>query len=154
MKNILRYIETVLLGLLIIAPFTLFASNFGNQSNLKFTFKSEATNLAANNSEKTLAINGINDSNTANLPKIKFSNPFPNPASSFVKINYSLPSANDNGELRIMDLTGKTVKKYSLEGTNNSLRINISNLTQGLYFCTLYYKGQMIKSNKLIVSNR
>ena len=144
----------MLLGLLLMAPFTLSASNYGKQSNLKYTFQSQATNLTTNNSGNTLAISAIKDSNTTDIPKIKFSNPFPNPASSFVKINYSFPSANDNGELRIMDLTGKTVKTYSLEGTNNSLRINISDLTRGLYFCTLYYKGQLIKSNKLIVSNR
>jgi len=154
MKNILRYIETGLLGLLLLAPFALFASNSGNTSNFKYTFRSETTKLSTNNSENTIAINDLKDSNTTNFPKIKISNPFPNPASSFVKINYRFPSANDNGELRIMDLTGKTVKTYSLEGTSNSLRINISDLTRGLYFCTLYYKGQLIESNKLIVNNR
>ena len=154
MKNILQYIETGLLGLLLLAPFALFASSTGKPSNLKYAFRSETTKLNTNNSENTLAISAVKDSNTTNLPEIKFSNPFPNPASSFVKIDYRFPSANDNGELRIMDLTGKTVKTYSLEGTSNSLKINISDLTRGLYFCTLYYKGQMIKSNKLIVSNR
>lgn len=154
MKNILRYIETVFLALLLLAPFTVFASSSGKQSDLNFAFESQTKNMNTKNSETALKFNTDGDSSANTMPKIHFSSPFPNPASSFIKINYSFPSTNDYGELRIMDLTGKTVKTYPLEGSNNSLRINISDLTRGLYFCTMYYKGQLIKSNKLIVSNR
>lgn len=154
MKNILRTIETILLGILLTTPFTLLASNSGKQPSLNFELRSQVRKISTNNSNTLLKIKSNQDSSTANLPKIQFSNPFPNPASSFVRINYSFPSANDNGELRIMDLTGKTVMAYPLQGTNNTLRVNISELTRGLYFFTMYYKGQLIKSNKLVVSNR
>jgi len=154
MKNILRFIEIIFLGLILTAPFKLSASNSGKQSNLWFASQSQVKNLNTNNSETTLKVIADQDSGTTDMPKIQFSNPFPNPASSFVRINYRFPSSNDNGKLRIMDLTGKTVMTYTLQGTNNTLRINISDLTRGLYFCTIYYKGQLIKSNKLIVSNR
>ncbi len=153
MKNILRAIQMTLLGLLITVPFTLSALNNAKQPNLNMAIQPLETGLKGDSSETSIT-NAYKDTGDTNTPRIQFSNPFPNPASSFVKINYKFPSINDNGELRIMDLTGKTVITYPLEGSNNTLRINVSDLTRGLYFCTIYYKGQLIKSNKLIVSNQ
>ena len=154
MKNIIHFTALIFLGLLLTAPFTLFASNYGKQTSFNSAIMSQTKNLNTNDSGTTMKLNENNDSSTTDIAKIHFSSPFPNPASSFVKINYSFPSTNDNGEVRIMDLTGKTIRVYPLNGTSNTLRINISDLTRGLYFCTIYYKGQLIKSNKLIVSTK
>ena len=153
MKNILHYIQIALLGFLITVPFTLSAMNNAAQPNLNVAIQPQETNLSGDSSETSLT-DPYKDTSVTNMPRIQLSNPFPNPASSFVKIDYKFPSISDNGELRIMDLTGKTVLTYPLAGTNNSLRINVSDLTRGLYFCTIYYKGQLVKSNKLIVSNQ
>ncbi|MBE0650818.1 MAG: T9SS type A sorting domain-containing protein [Bacteroidales bacterium] len=154
MKNILLHIKVALLGFLLIAPFALLASESGKKPNLSMTIESQGSNVMEDSSETSFNIASYKDTENTNIPQIQFSNPFPNPASSFVKINYRFPSINDFGEVKIMDLTGKTVKTYPIEGSNNSLQINVSDLTHGLYFCTVYYKGQMIKSNKLIVSNQ
>ncbi len=154
MKNILRLSQIILLGFLLTAPTILFASNSVKQANINFVSQLQTKNLTGDTSEMAFKIDSYKDSSAVDTPKIQFSNPFPNPASSYVRINYKFPSVSDNGELRIMDLTGKTVMTYPLEGANNTLRFNVSDLNQGLYFCTIYYKGQLIKSNKLIVSNQ
>lgn len=154
MKNILQIRQLIFVGLLMIIPFTLAASNYEKQSNLKLAFQSQTKELESDSSEYAFKMTVDHDSSTNEIPKVQFSNPFPNPASSFVRINYHFPSVNDNGELKIMDLTGKMVMSYPLDGSNNTLLINVSSLTRGLYFCTIYYHGQIVKSNKLIVSNQ
>ena len=154
MKNILHLSQIILLGFLLTAPLIIFASVTGKQPNLNFTDQLETKNMTGDTSATALKIDSYKDTSAADVPKIQLSNPFPNPATSYVKITYKFPSVSDNGEFKIMDLTGKTVMAYPLEGSNNTLRINISDLNRGLYFCTIYYKGQLIKSNKLIVSNQ
>lgn len=152
MKHSLHFGQIVCLGLFMMVPLTLSASNSGK--TLNFAIQTRTKQLNTDSSGTTFKITEDQDSSTADAPKIQFSDPFPNPASTFVKINYQFPSAGDNGELKIMDLTGKTVMTYPLNGSGNTLRINVSDLTRGLYFFTIYYKGQLIKSNKLIVSNQ
>lgn len=55
---------------------------------------------------------------------------YPNPASEYVDV--ILPETAHNTEIALYDVTGKLVKKQNT--TENSVRINVYDLSQGLYF--------------------
>lgn len=70
--------------------------------------------------------------NYLNLGSNSF-NFYPNPANDI--LNIELPTLNDNINLVITDILGKTV--YSNRITNNVLSIDISSLNSGVYFITV-----------------
>ncbi len=62
---------------------------------------------------------------------------FPNPANSFLTVNFELTDASVPAQIRIMDVNGRTVKFIADNFMNsgvNQIRTDISDLTQGLYF--------------------
>jgi hypothetical protein len=93
--------------------------------------------VTLNNCTETSACTTINnvsiDEESLNLFSI-----FPNPTNDFVTIqSYS----NENGNLSIKDVTGKTIYNLTIAG-NESLKIDLSNFSSGLYFI------DFIQSNK------
>ncbi len=77
--------------------------------------------------------------------KISMSQNFPNPANNSTIINYSIPEAGEvtfrihsaNGQL----LYNKTVES---EGGSNTIEINTSTLSAGIYMYSMEYKGQRV----------
>lgn len=71
---------------------------------------------------------------------------FPNPANHFIEVNVSGINAS---KLEIIDALGRLVKSVKL--TNNSSKINLESLNQGLYFIKVYNSdGKFVKEQKLI----
>jgi hypothetical protein len=71
----------------------------------------------------------------------------PNPAKDFVTI-YLNHNLKDNLNLTISDMAGKMVCKYSIQ--DNIYRIDIRNLTKGIYLITLS-NGKYLLNRKLLV---
>lgn len=81
----------------------------------------------------------INTKNTA-------SNIFPNPSNGIINI-----TKTDNIEkIEIFDMSGKSVYQTNLLPKNNQL--DVSNLTQGMYFIRLYKTNTAIETQKLILN--
>jgi len=74
---------------------------------------------------------------------------YPNPAKNTINIdNKSKTSIN---EIRIIDFSGKEVKKVFISEMINIKKIDISELNTGMYFISLFYNGKKIGDKKLIV---
>ena len=72
---------------------------------------------------------------------------FPNPANSFLTVNFELTDASVSTQIRIMDMNGRLVKTIANNFMNsgvNQITTDISDLTQGVYFL------QIIAGNKSI----
>ena len=70
---------------------------------------------------------------------------FPNPANSFLTVNFELIDASVSTQIRIMDMNGRLVKTIANNFMNsgvNQITTDISDLTQGVYFL------QIIAGNK------
>lgn len=80
-----------------------------------------------------------------------FSDPYPNPAQQNITLHFRLPDEQENAKIKLMDLTGKTIKTIPLQGYDNKIKINMGTLNRGMYFLAVYYKGNLIKSNALLV---
>lgn len=78
--------------------------------------------------------------------------PYPNPAKSIAYINYNV-RVNTKAYLQVYNICGKLEKQFYLTDNNGVLKLNVSDLPSGMYFCTLNVDGKIATTNKLIVSH-
>jgi hypothetical protein len=74
----------------------------------------------------------------------------PNPNSGDMVLAYVLNST-DLAVLQLVDVTGKSVGRYELNGHNNSLHINNTKLNNGVYFYTITVNNKIVQQDKLII---
>ncbi|MEE4257841.1 MAG: T9SS type A sorting domain-containing protein [Bacteroidales bacterium] len=85
------------------------------------------------------------------LAKTTFSPAYPNPADNFVSFNYEIPDEVNRAEIMITNLLGAVVYEGTLSGMNGTERIDVSNLTGGIYFVTLKLDNEVAMSQKILV---
>ncbi len=85
------------------------------------------------------------------LANTTFSPAYPNPAESFVSFNYEIPAEVNRAEILITNLLGGVVYENTIQGLSGTQRIDVSNLTGGIYFATLKLDNQVATSQKILV---
>lgn len=81
------------------------------------------------------------------LAKTYSLNAYPNPANSMVTIDAGNTS---NGYIRIMDVLGNTVK--TLPVNTNTMRVNTSDLKEGVYFYSLIDNNKAVITRRLVIA--
>lgn len=81
------------------------------------------------------------EENLSNL----FSNAYPNPASNFVNFDCEM----QNATIAIYNMMGQEVIRQDVNSTHVS--INVSDLTDGIYFYSIIVNGEAVKTNKIVV---
>jgi len=76
---------------------------------------------------------------------------YPNPATSFVKIDYKLPREVEAAGIKIVNLLGSVVKEQLIDTQNSSVQIDINDINSGIYFYSLFVNGEVFSTKKLIV---
>lgn len=78
---------------------------------------------------------------------------FPNPAGQSTNVYYSLPSKKSSEKyfIRLTDLPGRNLMSISLDDASGHVVVPVENLSQGIYFCSLYAGDVLIESKKLVV---
>ena len=89
---------------------------------------------------------GISDSQ----PKVDISSIFPNPARNMVSVNFDLNGAT-NAQLEIRNILGSVVKTLDINKASGRISIDVSDLTNGVYFYSFIVNSEVIKSTKLII---
>ena len=82
--------------------------------------------------------------------KNSFSNAYPNPATNQVSFNYDLKNAK-SASVNIINLLGSVVKSANLSPGSNKVSLDISDLTQGVYFYSIIVDGNINQTKKLII---
>ena len=75
---------------------------------------------------------------------------YPNPNNGEMQLDYKL-NEGDNGELIIMDVTGRIVVKYNLAINQNTLYISQTILNNGVYLYQVLTNGNITHTDKLII---
>jgi hypothetical protein len=75
----------------------------------------------------------------------------PNPASDQVSFNYQVPENTEQLQLRVIDITGRTVWEQATRSTVGSLQWQVGATPRGLYLYQLWVNGKLLESGKLIV---
>ena len=74
-----------------------------------------------------------------------FSNAYPNPASNFVNFDCEM----QNATIAIYNMMGQEVIRQDVNDTHVS--VNVSDLTDGIYFYSIIVNGDAVKTSKLVV---
>lgn len=81
-----------------------------------------------------------------------FSNAYPNPAKNMVSFDYNMPVNAQSASVAIYNMMGQEVIRQELNLGGSRVNINVSDLTDGVYFYSLIINNQAVKTNKLVVS--
>ncbi|MES2592175.1 MAG: T9SS type A sorting domain-containing protein [Bacteroidota bacterium] len=76
---------------------------------------------------------------------------YPNPANSSVAFKYAMNGGTD-GKIIFYDMVGKAVKTVTLNDKQGTAKVNITDLTAGIYFYTFMVDQKAISTRKLIVN--
>ncbi|MBK8340168.1 MAG: hypothetical protein IPK99_09375 [Flavobacteriales bacterium] len=79
---------------------------------------------------------------------------YPNPANSWVTINYALPASTANAELVVSHVSGRIMEQHMVEGDvgeNRSYTLNVSGYAPGFYHLHLVVDGQWVSGCKMVV---
>jgi len=79
-------------------------------------------------------------------------NLYPNPASDYIKIKYSLPSNVKIAQVNVYDMNGKVIKTYKVDNTFNDILIDTRSLNSGTYVCRVYSNEQTLSETKFVVT--
>lgn len=85
-----------------------------------------------------------------NNDKVKVLNAFPNPASEYAQIDYSV-AANGNAKITLYNVLGVQVSEYDLDKGDHTLRIQTRELPTGVYFYQLLLDGKKVATKKLLI---
>lgn len=80
-----------------------------------------------------------------------FSSAYPNPASQFVSFNYDIPAEVNKASVVITNLLGAVVSETTLGNNNGTARLDVSDLTEGIYFATLKLDDFIADTQKILV---
>ncbi|NOX47911.1 MAG: T9SS type A sorting domain-containing protein [Chlorobi bacterium] len=87
-----------------------------------------------------------------NLNGVFLSNAYPNPASTVVSLDYDLKDEN-GAKLVIYNLLGSVVRDVQINDAIGKLKVNVSDLDDGIYFYSLLVKNETVKTQKLVVKH-
>ena len=117
--------------------------------DIQFVFNHKGKTAIATPVQLTGASAGINANDIAIQGTV---DAFPNPASHQTSIEYNLSNSFHTAYVRIYDLMGKEIAQYDLEDMSGTLRINLRNYNDGVYFYTLIADGKSLATKRLVVS--
>ena len=116
----------------------------------------EYTFYNKNDSDENVSVVAVFDTRTDGITdqimdKGFISDLYPNPATSYVTINYDLPAEVTSADVRIVNILGSVVKDEQMNRNASGMRMDISDLTNGVYFYSIIINGEVYKTKKLIV---
>lgn len=90
---------------------------------------------------------GIND--LADMGEV--SDAYPNPANNFTTISYKLQSENNTASINVNNLLGEQVAYIPVSDKEGMIKIETSNLPNGIYFYSFTIKDKVVYTKKLIL---
>ena len=75
----------------------------------------------------------------------------PNPATTWVAIDYTLPNGNAKAELSVFNAMGVKVKQVELNGNQGQKVLDLRGLADGVYICTVLC-GEYCQTQKIMIT--
>ena len=131
----------------------------GNDPEIMMDFNCTNSNLCFRDSYWVLHITdifdyddptGMEESMAETQPRLQMS-VHPNPATTWAAIAYTLPNGNTKAELSIFNAMGLRVKLVELEGNEGQKVLDLRELSNGVYTCTITCGG-FLQTQKLVVT--
>jgi hypothetical protein len=93
---------------------------------------------------------GVKNNVTA---KPSLADPMPNPASSVFSMDYKLGNSGAPAKLVIYNMLGENVLETSVTDSEGTIRLDVSGLEAGVYFCSLESAGKVFATRRVVVSH-
>lgn len=91
---------------------------------------------------------------THTFVKPSISNPAPNPASSMFSISYKMGTTTpQDAKMVVYNMLGDRVMETSVETMEGVVKMDVSSLGQGVYFCSLESDGKTLTTRRLVVAH-
>lgn len=107
--------------------------------------------LLSNKSNQAVSKAVANQTQESDNEVIKLSNIYPNPASNFAYIDYSVYGNFNSANISFFNLLGKQVADYPLNKYSDKLKVGTSTWESGIYMYQLIIDGKKIATKKLLV---
>ena len=108
---------------------------------------------AANPDEK-FVINVIFKYSLEDVAEVAAANVFsayPTPATDVVNFDYDLSGSVNSAAVAVYNMMGQEVMRSDLNGMSGKLSMNVSGLSEGVYFYSLVINGKTEKSSKIVI---
>jgi hypothetical protein len=130
-----------------------YSTNANGSSHIRYTVINQA-----NTADSATFIVVYNSTpagiSTASIVKPSVSNPMPNPAATSFNLNYKLGSASqDNAKMVIYNMLGERVMETAVTEAEGTVKMDVSALNAGVYFCSLESEGKTLATRRLVVSH-
>ena len=76
---------------------------------------------------------------------------YPNPATNYANLDFNLTPSVKNAKVRVINLLGSVVKEANIENGTNQLKLDVSDLDNGVYFYSVLINGETYKTRKLVI---
>ncbi len=76
--------------------------------------------------------------------------PYPNPTMDYINLPYKLPEDENQGEIEILDVSGKVINSFIVDKTFDELLFSTENLPAGIYYYCLKTENKTIAGSKII----
>jgi hypothetical protein len=76
---------------------------------------------------------------------------YPNPATNSISLDYQLTSKVNSADIKIFNVLGSTVKEAILKRNGDNLKMDVSDLENGIYFYSVLLNGEIYTTKKLII---
>ena len=115
-----------------------------------YSQENEILKLKSSVNEKSQTLNQDENNIFEDIPRL-FNN-IPNPFNSETVIKFYIPKTSTSAMLIITDLQGKEVKSFNIQAKGNDLvKINSSELYDGMFIYTLLVDDKIIDTKKMIL---
>lgn len=86
--------------------------------------------------------------------KISVSNVYPNPASEYAELDYSIAPGLRDVKLVFYNVLGSQMQEFTLNKADRKLRVNTRDMPTGLYFYQLSLDGKKVATKKMLVRHQ
>ncbi len=86
--------------------------------------------------------------------RITVSNVYPNPASDFAELDYTIQGSVRDAKVIIYNVLGSPVAEYVLDKSDRKLRINTREMPTSVYFYQLAVDGKKVATKKMLVRHQ
>lgn len=84
---------------------------------------------------------------------VKALNAFPNPVGNSLAVSYNINRNSVGAEVKIFNIAGSLVKTIPVNPSETSVRFDVSDLQDGVYFYTICINGSNTSTKKLVVNH-
>lgn len=86
--------------------------------------------------------------------KISVSNVYPNPASEYAEIDFTISTGLRDARLTFYNVLGSQIQEFTLNKNDRKLRVNTRDMPTGLYFYQLSVDGKKVATKKMLVRHQ